>query len=67
MLKELAACPLLGVDLEYHGVLPNCERSGIISLIQVSTLITDYIFDCFILRDLLRSDESPQSLNAVFA
>lgn len=67
MLSELDECPLLGVDLEYHAGLSNVERSGILSLIQVSTLHCDFIFDCFYLRDHLRADISPQSLREVFA
>jgi len=54
MRQELTECPLLAVDLEYHNAFPSEEGCVIISLIQASTLKSDYIFDCFMLREFLR-------------
>ena len=53
---ELKELPLLAVDLEYHNALPGEEGCVIISLIQISTHKTDYIFDCFMLRNHMRED-----------
>ena len=39
----------------------------IISLMQLSTIDSDYIFDCFTLRDKIRSDEKEKSLKQIFA
>ena len=39
----------------------------IISLIQLSTSNSDYIIDCLVLRDLLRSQEGELSLKGIFA
>ena len=66
--SELKECPLLAVDLEYHNVLPHEERCEIISLIQISTLDTDYILDCFMLRNQIRDGVGqPHSLAAILA
>ena len=72
MNKELKECPLLAVDLEYaHGdsskQIGMQDRCVIVGLIQASTLHSDYIFDIFYLRDLIRRDlEKPGSLSAIF-
>jgi len=67
MRTELSNCPLLAVDLEYHNPLPGEEGCVIISLIQASTLHSDYIFDCFILRDFLRDQQGFESIHSIFA
>ena len=59
MLQEIAECPLLGVDLEYCDADANKKNEGIIilGLIQISTSKSDYIFDCFSLRNEIRNNE----------
>ena len=63
MRKELQKCPLLAVDLEYaHGDTTKQiglqDRCVIVGLIQASTIDSDYIFDIFHLRQLIRADDS---------
>jgi exosome complex exonuclease RRP6 len=67
ILQELQLCPLLAVDLEYHNVLPGNDSCTIISLIQLSTIHSDYIIDCFMLRDTLRSENGELSIRTIFA
>lgn len=73
--KELEECPLLGVDLEYgHAICAVTNKTGevntdwmIISIIQLSTLKSDYVIDIYALRDRIRRDESIGSLKYQFA
>jgi len=67
MRQELESCDLLAVDLEYHNALPGVDGCVIISLIQISTHVSDYIIDCFMLRDILRSEFSHNSIKSLFA
>lgn len=70
LVQELKVCPLLAVDLEYCDVKLDVEPSevcGIIAIIQMSTIKSDYIIDCFHLREVLRKEHSPGSLHAIFA
>ena len=54
--RELRGCPLLAVDLEYYNADKSQDGCMILSLIQLSTISSDYILDCFTLRDEIRSD-----------
>lgn len=67
--KELDACPLLAVDLEYCDTKTSdsAESWGTIAIIQASTTKSDYIFDCFHLRDEIRADDAEGSLRSAFA
>ena len=70
--KELSKVPLLAVDLEYahadRTMLPGESSDWIIlAIIQLSTFDSDYIFDCYSLRDAIRQDESSSSLRAIFS
>ena len=70
MVSELAVCPLVGVDLEFDNIAKDQKGKKefymIISLIQISTNQSDYIFDTFPLRDQIRADTSPGSLKSIF-
>ena len=57
MEDELKSCPLLAVDLEYFNAIKTEDQCAILSLIQISTDKSDYIFDCFMTRDYLRRNE----------
>lgn len=57
MLEETKDFPLIGIDLEYFDAIRSEEDCGIISLMQISTYCTDYLFDTFMIRDILRSQE----------
>ena len=56
--SETKDCPLIAVDLEYYALVPGDENTCIMSLIQISTLQTDYIFDCFLIRDYIRANNT---------
>ena len=71
LIDELKQCPLLAVDLEFCDVKlddgdSSSESCGIIALIQMSTVYSDYIVDCLQLRDIIRADHGACSLRAVF-
>ena len=54
----------MGVDFEFFGA--KNTNYWIISLIQISTNQSDYIFDAMTLRDKIRTDNSPFSLKSLF-
>jgi ribonuclease D len=62
MADELVSCPLLAVDLEYFNAIKTEDQCAILSLIQISTDKSDYIFDCFMTRDFLRESEKFKNL-----
>lgn len=64
MSAELKECPLLACDLEYYNALPGQEGCVVISLIQISTQKSDYIIDCFFVRELIRTQPGLRSIFA---
>lgn len=69
--QEMQECPLLAVDLEYAHADPSMKigeqpRTTIVGLIQISTHRSDYIFDVFLLRNLIRADHGKQSMRSLF-
>jgi exosome complex exonuclease RRP6 len=53
------------VDLEYISVAYSpTEACDALSLIQISTCSSDYIFDCFSLRETIRTESD--GLKAIF-
>lgn len=58
---------MLSCDLEYHEALPGQDGCVVLSLMQLSTEESDYIIDCFMVRDLLRSQQHPKSLRSIFS
>ena len=78
MVEELRETPILGVDLEYfdavnsmqglkNHIFSESNGFGILGMMQLSTTKSDYLIDCFTLRDYARQDDSIISLKAVFS
>ena len=70
--EELNRIPLLAVDLEYahadRTMLPGESSDWVIlAIIQMSTQESDYILDCYSLRDAIRNDHSQSSLKGIFS
>ena len=59
---ELEEVPLLAIDLEYFNADKTQDGCIILSLIQMSTQKSDYLIDCFTMRDFIRQDTSKTSL-----
>ena len=64
--------PVLAVDLEFAHADRNAKSGEgsdwvIVAIIQASTFKTDYIFDCYNLREEIRTQDHPESLRSIFA
>lgn len=78
MADELKDTPILGVDLEFfdavnsmqgleNHIYSEASGFGILAMMQLSTTKSDYLIDCFTLRDFVRQDDSAMGLKTVFS